>query len=115
MRIRVAQEFRKQTNLINGKAKESKEAAENARDYTETEIGKLNANIKTKTDNLSKRIKESFALRDKEIDQLKEENKKLGEENLKLSEEFAKLLKIVNEIKDGMEETKAKSSDTRPP
>ncbi|KFG80680.1 hypothetical protein MANI_017944 [Metarhizium anisopliae] len=124
MKIRVAQEFRKQTNLINGKAKESKEAAENARDYAETEIGKINANMKTKDDNLSKRIKESFALRDKEINRLKEENQKLGdenrklnEENLKLSKDFARILKIVNEIKDGIEETKAKSSDTvmKPP
>ncbi|KID98668.1 hypothetical protein MAJ_05324, partial [Metarhizium majus ARSEF 297] len=100
---RVAQEFCKQTILIRGKAKESKEAAENARVYAETEIGKINANMKTKNENLSKRMKESFALRDKEIGQLKEDNKKL-------SEEFAKLLKIVNE-------TKAKSSDTamKPP
>ncbi|EFY96895.1 hypothetical protein X797_007041 [Metarhizium robertsii] len=111
MKIRVAQEFCKQTNLINGKAKESKEAAENAREYTETEIGKLNANIKTKTDNLGKRIKESFALRDKEIDQLKEENKKLGEENLKLSKEFAKLLKIVNKIKGGIEKKRPQDED----
>ncbi|KAH0594087.1 hypothetical protein MHUMG1_07925 [Metarhizium humberi] len=84
MKDRVAQEFRKQTNLIKGKAKESKEAAESARDYIETEIGKLNANIKTKNDSLGKRIKESFALRDKEIGRLKEENQKLGEENKKL-------------------------------
>lgn len=62
---RVTQKFRKQTSLIKGKAEESKKAAENARVYAETEIGKINANMKTKNENLSKRIKESFALGDK--------------------------------------------------
>ncbi|KID91459.1 hypothetical protein MGU_01429 [Metarhizium guizhouense ARSEF 977] len=92
-------------------AKEAQKAAEDARNDAKTEIGKTNANMKTKNDNLNKRPKDSFALRDGGIDRFKEENQKLGEENLKLSEEFAKLLRIVNDMRDGIKETRAKSSD----